>query len=69
MLYYNHRKGRKTQINQKGTMKMKNMIEQKVEEIRAMNDWRTVTALTDEEVLALAAEELKMDLEDLKALL
>ena len=50
-------------------MKMKNMIEQKVEEIRAMNDWRTVTALTDEEVLALAAEELKMDLEDLKALL
>ena len=47
---------------------MKNMIEQKVEEIRTMNDWRTVTALTDEEVLVLAAEELKMDLEELKAL-
>lgn len=45
---------------------MKNTIEQKISEIRTMNNWRTITAIEDEEILKLAAEELNITLKELK---
>ena len=45
---------------------MKNTIEQKISEIRTMNNWRTVTALSENEILRLTAQELRMTLDELK---
>lgn len=45
---------------------MKNTIEQKISEIRTMNNWRTVTTLSEDEILRLAAQELRITLDELK---
>ena len=48
---------------------MKNLIEQKIAEIRAMNDWRTITAIGYEETLNLVAKELNIDVNKLKEII
>ena len=66
LCYTNNVKRERKIPNTRKERKMKNLIEEKLAEIRIMNAWRTVTAISDEDALRMVAEELKISMEELK---